>query len=268
MPEIEHNAPKFQYRVHYKRDKYDESFHTVDVTDWRQDRLIIDNQESFQQYRIKVVATNELGEANVSPTEVIGYSGENEPTEAPTNFTLVQIQSATTAWLSWNPVSESSVRGHFKGYKIKTWVDDQVVPKEIQVQGVAHNALVNMFVPFRKNYAQVYAYNGKYNGPPSETLSFDTPEGPPEPVRSFEAHPLGASSFLLIWEEPEQPNGILTGYKISYAIVNGTSVGKMVDRHPQIINPKQTRARLARLKPNTKYRIAIKAVTGGGEGKP
>lgn len=151
---------------------------------------------------------------------------------------------------------------------IKTWVDDEEVPRELQVQGTAHSALVNIFVPFTKNYAQVYAYNGKFKGPPSETLSFDTPEGPPEPVRSLEGFQLGSSALLLVWEEPEKPNGILKGYMISYAVVNGTSVGKMIDRHPQITDPRQLRAKLAGLKPNTKYRISVKAVTGGGEGKP
>lgn len=114
MPEIEHNAPNFHYKVQYKRDRDEEQFTSVDISDWRQDHLIIENQEPFQQYRIRVIARNKHGDANVSPSEEIGYSGEDVPTEAPTNFSLVQVQSATTAWLSWHPVSEGSVRGHFK----------------------------------------------------------------------------------------------------------------------------------------------------------
>lgn len=268
MPQIEHNAPKFQYRVYYKRDIPGYDYEIEDITDWRRDHFVVNNQPSFKQYRIKVIAMNELGEANVSPKEVIGYSGENEPLQAPSNFTLVQIQSATTAWLSWNPVPLDSVRGHFRGYKIKTWTENRVGHREIQVQGEATNALVNNFVPFSKNYAQVYVYNGKYNGPPSETLSFDTPEGEPDPVPFLEAYPLGLSSFLLVWKKPEQPNGILTGYKIYYAEVKNTSVGKMIERHRQIDDPNQLRAKLSGLRSGTKYRLYISATTAKGEGKP
>lgn len=267
MPQIEHNAPKFQYRVYWKRDIRGVDYESEDITDWRRDRLVITGQPSYQQYRIKVIAMNELGEANVSPKEVIGYSGENEPLQAPSNFTLVQIQSATTAWLSWNPVPIESVRGHFKGYKIKTWTEDRNDPREIQVQGEATNALVNNFVPFTKNFAQVYVYNGKYNGPPSETLSIHMPEGEPDPVTFLEAFPLSSSSFLLTWKKPDKPNGILTGYNIYYSEVNNTSVGKEIARQQQIRDPNQKHARLNGLKPGTKYRLYIAATTGKGEGK-
>lgn len=178
MPEIEHNAPRFQYRVFWRRDIPGEQDNVVDISDWRISELVIRDQPSFEQYRIKVIAMNENGEANVAPKEVIGYSGEDEPLQAPSNFTLLQVQSPTTALLSWNPVSLDSVRGHFKGYKIKTWSDyNRMDDREIQVQGDATKALVTNFVPNTKNYAKVYVYNGKYNGPPSEILSFDTPEG-------------------------------------------------------------------------------------------
>lgn len=177
MPEIEHNAPRFQYRVFWRRDIPGEADEQKDVFDWRTSQLVIRDQPSFQQYRIKVIAINELGEANVSPKEVIGYSGENIPLQAPLNFTLLQVQSPTTALLSWNPVSLESVRGHFKGYKIKTWTENSIGDRQIQVQGDATKALVTNFVPNTKNYAQVYVYNGKYNGPSSAILSFDTPEG-------------------------------------------------------------------------------------------
>lgn len=170
MPEIEHNAPKFQYKVFWKRDIPGQNFTVVDVYDWRQDRFVVDNQPSFQRYRIKVIAMNELGEADVSPKEVVGYSGESEPEQAPTNFTVLQVEGPNTALLSWNPVDPESVHGHFKGYKIKTWSDASPIKNEVQVQGDAVKALITNFEPFTQNYARVYVYNGKYNGPPSETL--------------------------------------------------------------------------------------------------
>lgn len=77
MPEIEHNAPRFFYRVFWKKDVPGAQYNTDDIIHWKKAELVIDNQPTFQPYRIKVVAINEKGEANVAPKEVIGYSGED-----------------------------------------------------------------------------------------------------------------------------------------------------------------------------------------------
>lgn len=269
MPEIEHNAPRFHYRVHWKRDIAGEPWNSDDIIDWRKSELIIPNQPTFQPYRIKVIAINEKGEANVAPKEVVGYSGEDVPLQAPANFTLVQVTASTSALLSWNPVPPETVRGHFKGYKVQTWTerDGEAGMREIHVKGDATRALVNKFVPHARNIARVLVYNSRYNGPPSEILSFDTPEGVPGTVQSLEAIPMGSSALYLVWKKPEQPNGILTGYKIYYQTVKGTKVGDLIEREPHITDPKQTSAKLAGLEPGTKYRIHIKATTNAGEGE-
>jgi len=59
-----------------------------------------------------VVAFNQIGEANVAAQEVTGYSGEDVPLEAPSNFTLNQIIDERSAILSWNPVNPDSVQGN------------------------------------------------------------------------------------------------------------------------------------------------------------
>lgn len=45
------------------------------------------------------------------------------------------------------------------------------------MKGEKTNTMVTKFIPHSKNFARVLVYNSRYNGPPSETLSFDTPEG-------------------------------------------------------------------------------------------
>ena len=59
------------------------------------------------------MAFNQIGEANVAAQEVTGYSGEDVPVEAPSNFTLNQIIDERSAILSWNPVNPDSVQGKF-----------------------------------------------------------------------------------------------------------------------------------------------------------
>nr|XP_034837376.1 neuroglian isoform X3 [Maniola hyperantus] len=266
MPQIEHNGPGFYYFVSWRRNISGAAWSDQQVRDWRQTEVVVLSTPTFQPYRIKVIAVNSLGTSNVAPVDVIGWSGEDKPTQAPSNFTLVQVTTGTTALLSWNPVTPESVRGHFKGYKIQTWIDgEEDRPKEIFVKADASSALVSKFRPFRKNNARILVYNGRFNGPPSETLSFVTPEGKPGTVRSFEAYPIGSSAMLLKWDKPMNENGILTGYKIYYQKVSGTNIGPLQERKKEI-DPKFDRAKLAGLEPNTKYRIEIRAKTKAGEG--
>lgn len=268
MPEIEHNAPHFKYSVSWKRDIPAEKWENQEIYDWEQENILIDNQPIFQKYRIKVVAINELGESNTAAKEVIGYSGEDKPTEAPTNFTMLQVTGSTSAILSWTPVSPESVKGHFKGYKIQTWTESEGVDayREIHVKGDSTRALVTNFRPDAQNFARVLAFNSRYNGPASATIDFKTPEGVPSSVQGLEAYPLGSSAFMLKWKKPLQPNGQLTGYKIYYEQVNGTSLQHKQEREPHIDDARILKAKLAGLKPNTNYRIHITATTKAGEG--
>lgn len=77
MQQIEHNAPKFMYRVYYKRDIPGEKWTIEDINDWKRNNLVVENQPTYQRYKIKVVAINERGECRISPQEVAGFSGED-----------------------------------------------------------------------------------------------------------------------------------------------------------------------------------------------
>ena len=167
----------------------------------------------FLVFRIRVVAHNAKGEANVSPEEFIGYSGEDVPAEAPTNFTLNEVVGPRSAVVSWNPVNENSIRGDFKGYKIQTWTQKSGEEKfrEIIMKSNSVRSLVQSFKPYDINYARVLAFNGAYNGPPSNVIQFQTPEGKPGPVDSLECFPMGSSALLLAWKKPQEVNVILNG---------------------------------------------------------
>lgn len=269
MPEIEHNAPHFRYVVKWKRDIPAEEWQSSEVNDWEQSSILVSNQPTFQRYRIRVVAINDQGESNMMAREVIGWSGEDRPTQAPGNFTLLQVTDAKTALLSWSPVPPETVRGHFKGYIIQTWTEAETEEnlREIHVKDDSSKALVNKFTPNAKNFARVLVYNSQFNGPASATIDFQTPEGLPSSVQAFEALQLGSSAFQLTWKRPLQPNGVLTGYKIYYEMVDGTKREMLQEREPHIDDPRLTHAKLAGLKADTNYRIHISATTKAGEGE-
>ncbi|CAB4062598.1 NRCAM [Lepeophtheirus salmonis] len=252
MPQIEHNAPKFQYRVYWKKDEEDASWIIEDIADWRVKELVIDNQPTYSRYQIKVVAHNRIGEAKMKAKPVIGWSGENQPSEAPLNFTLLDVVGPRSAYVSWDPVSLDSINGDFK--EKFPWGKDTT------------EAFVQSFKPFSLNYARVLAFNGAYNGPPSNIIEVRTGEGLPGPVDMLECFPMGSSALLLAWNKPEEVNGILRGYRIYYKEVNKTHFGPEIERYPKIRNPSADKAKLAGLKPHQKYRVIIRAETRVGQG--
>lgn len=269
MPQIEHNAPRFIYRIYYRRDIPGQEWIREDIHNWRIHRYEIDNQPTYQRYQIKVVAINEIGESKMVPDIVIGHSGEDQPTAAPGNFTVKRVLSSTSALLTWSEVAPETIRGELRGYKVQTWTerDGQDGLREITVPGVDSTQIViNKFVPDTKNYVRMFVYNGRFNGPPTETLFFNTPEGVPGTVLSLDAYPLGSSALWLKWTKPAEPNGRLTGYRIYYQTVNGTELGELLERQPHVVDSQATNAKLASLKPETKYRVHIKATTQAGEG--
>lgn len=191
-----------------------------------------------------------------------------EPESAPRNFTVLKVVDANSAILNWQAVTEESVRGHFKGYKLQTWTDGEGEEnyREIIIKNDAEKALVQKFTPDAENFARILAFNERFNGPPSNVVQFRTPEGVPSAIPALEVFPLGSSAFHLKWKRPLQPNGKLTGYRIYYEEVDGTEIGERMERKPAIEDPSILTAKLAGLKSDTKYRVHVVATTKMGEG--
>lgn len=79
MVRTEHNGPGFHYVVTYR------SLGTIlpgtevrrPVLDWRQSELVVDGQQTFEEYEISVQAANSIGTAHGTLDRMIGYSGED-----------------------------------------------------------------------------------------------------------------------------------------------------------------------------------------------
>ncbi|XP_055841448.1 neuroglian-like isoform X2 [Episyrphus balteatus] len=267
MPEIEHNGPQLHYRVSWKKDTADSEWESKDIFDWKENKVIVNDQPMFQKYLVKVLAINQLGESKIPAKEVIGFSGEGRPLLAPSNFKMMKLTSSTEALLKWDPVSSESLQGHFKGYKLQTWTaeEGEESPREVLVDNNVNEVLFNQLKPYSKNFVRISAYNSLFDGP-STVISFDTPEGYPSNVENLESYVLSSSSILLTWDEPLNKNGRLTGYRIYYEAVRGPFAGLRIEGH-HIRDPKLTSCILKNLRPGIKYRIYVTATTAMGEGQ-
>lgn len=86
------------------------------------------------------------------------------------------ILSESSALLMWQ--EPESVRIPLTGFKIQTLVEsDKESNKETFVRPDVSKVLVNKLTPNLINFAKIVPYNSLGNGPPSNTISMQMPEG-------------------------------------------------------------------------------------------
>lgn len=290
MPKIEQNAPDFKYIVSWRRaDKENavENVANVQRSDaWHY--LVPDIQDTYAPFHIKVKANNAQGDSSVEPVTVLGYSGEAEPNESPSDvYVIPESIKATSAKLTWTQVDTDpeNIRGFFRGYRIQFGKTSEW-PYNIREQDVIINdplqyprprvkrdlpenvkVTVKYLPPDSDVTLQVRVLNKYYAGPPSSVINFKTSEGEPGPPASLEIVARGSTHFELRWTPPYEENGKLIGYNISYQQITGLNLGRLQYRTP-IEDENINQARLTGLMPRTFYRVYLSAATRQGKGEP
>ena len=89
---------------------------------------------------------------------------------------------------------------------------------EMTANPVAMQLEPGLYVSRVSEYAfRVLAVNSIGRGPPSEAVRARTGEqAPSSPPRRVQARMLSASTMLVQWEPPEEPNGLVRGYRVYY----------------------------------------------------
>ncbi|CAF3806270.1 unnamed protein product, partial [Rotaria magnacalcarata] len=173
------------------------------------------------------------------------------PTYIPRGFRFVQALGATTVQFAWEPplaVDEVNIRGFHKAYQIEMFrLDDpenslrvisNIPPNQAGI--ILFNAPANGLVG-----ARIRIETDRYLGPTSPVIEFQTREGRPGPVTNLRGSQHAGNGILLFWEPPDEPNGL--------------------DQPSIIIQDRnQLSYLIGGLKPNTKYRVQVRARTVAG----
>ncbi|XP_029636041.1 neuroglian isoform X2 [Octopus sinensis] len=287
MSPLQFNGPGFYYEVKIEKDDKVETY-TVDGNE--EAKKEIRTNTTYEPYTITVAAKNDKGYAKNELEEIEGYSGEDAPLEVPGNFEVDpdHEMTATSARFRWDPVNtdKEKMRGVFKGYRILFWKpgEKETTLKKIDVSENTHNrrstrrsrhrrtsskVKANVMLPAYSNFSlSVVARNTYYEGPESNVIDVQTPEGAPGKVHSFMALVRGSGHFHLKWEPPEERNGVLIGYNIGFQKINGLKVSPVKYEDEPTTDPTMTEYILRGLEASTNYRIQIQAMTTAGEGEP
>nr|XP_032819291.1 neuronal cell adhesion molecule-like isoform X5 [Petromyzon marinus] len=245
-------------------------------------RYVVQPTPTFTAYELRVRAVNDAGEAP-EPRVVIGYSGEDSPLEAPGRVD-VEVLNSTFVRVSWEPVTEASVRGHLKGYKVFYWKVRELLGHPTQEQQRRRrrrrrsdrrflvfapdrrHGVVPGLEPFCSYELDVRVSNGRSDGPPSPARSFQTPEGVPSKPEFLRIQSITFNSATLVWAPPLQPHGVITGYVLHYQSVNGSGPELGPPARVELARPNVTSHTLDGLRRNTRYRFGVSARTRAGEG--
>ncbi|KAM7423391.1 hypothetical protein PAMA_011110 [Pampus argenteus] len=267
--DLERNGPNLHYSVWWRRKDSGEEWSNVTTVG---SKHIVQNLETYVPYEIKIQARNEFGsgpESNV----VTGYSGEDIPTDPPTELRVSKVDS-TKANIHWKPVDLNSVQGEFKEYRLYYFRESSLVPglvvsKEINNKGfystVAEpSGILSDLVPYSRYKMFMVVANNGHEGPPSNTVDFSTKEGVPDAPRFFKINRRSFDTIHLEWDKPLEPNGILIGYQLKYQTVNGSRVGR-----PQLETflPNATEFTLRLPDRSTRYKFYLSALTQVGTGE-
>ncbi|XP_039971772.1 neurofascin homolog (chicken) a isoform X3 [Xiphias gladius] len=267
--DLERNGPNLHYNVWWRRKDLGEEWSNVTTVG---SKHIVHNTETYVPYEIRIQARNEYGlgpESNV----VIGYSGEDKPTDAPTDLRVSRVNS-TKANIHWKPVDPNTIQGEFKEYRLYYWRESSLVPslvvsKEKKTKGfystmAQPSGILSDLVPYSKYKMFMVVANSRFEGPPSNTVEFTTMEGVPDAPRFFRINRRSFDTIYLEWDRPLEPNGILIGYQLKYQTVNGSRVGQ-----PQLETflPNATDFSLRLPDRSTRYKFYLSALTQVGAGE-
>ncbi|XP_054632218.1 neural cell adhesion molecule L1-like protein isoform X4 [Dunckerocampus dactyliophorus] len=280
---VEQNGPGLEYKVSYRKLDVDDTWteHMV-----KRHSFVVRNTSTFIPYEIKIQSRNSHG-WGPDPKIVTGYSGEDVvfrhclqenvsvPTAAPRDI-AVELMNTTVLKVSWTPVPPVTVRGHLRGYHVhwlrkRSFLNPDKILDERQLlsfPGKRTHAIVPSLEPFSEYTLTVNVFNKKGNGPSSDPVTFNTPEGVPEQVPILTTSNAQKNSVRLVWGPPLVANGILTGYLLQYHLINETTMEVLNTREMNITGPDTTHWQLEGLEEGSRYLFHLSACTQAGCGPP
>uniref|UniRef100_A0A672YE28 Neurofascin homolog (chicken) a n=1 Tax=Sphaeramia orbicularis TaxID=375764 RepID=A0A672YE28_9TELE len=267
--DLERNGANLHYSVWWRRKDSGDEWNNVTTVG---SKHVVHNTETYVPYEIKIQARNEFGPGPES-NMVIGYSGEDKPTDSPTDLRVSKVDS-TKANVHWKPVDMNSVLGEFKEYRLYYWRESSLVPgltftKERKTKGFFSTAadptgILSDLVPFSQYKMFMVVANSRYESPPSNTVAFSTKEGVPDAPRFFRINRRSFDTLHLEWDKPLEPNGMLIGYQLKYQTVNGSRVGRPI---LETFLPNVTDFTLRLPDRSARYKFYLSALTQVGAGE-
>ncbi|XP_021100762.1 receptor-type tyrosine-protein phosphatase S isoform X20 [Heterocephalus glaber] len=135
---------------------------------------------------------------------------------------VVTENTATSITITWDSGNPDPVSYYVIEYKSKSQdgpyqIKEDITTTRYSIGGLSPNSEYEIWVS---------AVNSIGQGPPSESVVTRTGEqAPASAPRNVQARMLSASTMIVQWEEPVEPNGLIRGYRVYYTMEPEHPVG-------------------------------------------
>ncbi|XP_029008126.1 protein sidekick-1-like isoform X2 [Betta splendens] len=218
----------------------------------------------WTQYQIQVAAYTGAG-LGVYSSPVTEYTLQGVPTAPPQEVEVVAINS-TTIRFTWNPPPQQFINGINQGYKLLVWPEQS--PEDVTVvtitpdyPGSRHTGLVSGLRKFTWYFGSTLCFTTPGDGPRSPPTLLQTHEDAPGPVRDLSFTEILDTSLRVSWSEPEDKNGIITGYVLWWDVPDVES-----SREERSLSNSTLRYQVTGLTSTTAYKLQVAALTAAGRG--
>nr|XP_040041190.1 receptor-type tyrosine-protein phosphatase S isoform X12 [Gasterosteus aculeatus aculeatus] len=177
----------------------------------------------------------------------------------PPGTPVVTETTATSVTITWDSGNPDPVTYYIIQYRAKSpdskyeTVDD-ITTTRYSIGGLYPNTEYEI---------RVSAVNTIGQGPPSEPVETRTGEqAPASPPRNIQAQIISQNTMMVRWEEPEEPNGQIKGYRVYYTMDDSQpmSLWQIHNVQDSLITTVQS------LVPQETYTIKVLAFTSVGDG--
>uniref|UniRef100_A0A7N8XBY3 protein-tyrosine-phosphatase n=1 Tax=Mastacembelus armatus TaxID=205130 RepID=A0A7N8XBY3_9TELE len=183
----------------------------------------------------------------------------NDSLPKPPGTPVVTETTATSVTITWDsgnpdPVTHYIIQYRAKSPDSKYETVDDITTTRYSIGGLYPNTEYEI---------RVSAVNTIGQGPPSEPVETRTGEqAPASPPRNIQAQIISQNTMMVRWEEPEEPNGQIKGYRVYYTMDNSQpmSLWQIHNVQDSIITTIQS------LVPQETYTIKVLAFTSVGDG--
>ncbi|XP_073491533.1 receptor-type tyrosine-protein phosphatase delta isoform X33 [Aquarana catesbeiana] len=177
----------------------------------------------------------------------------------PPGTPVVTESTATSITLTWDSGNPEPVTYYIIQHKPK---NSEELYKEIDGVATTRYSVAGLS-PYSEYEFRVVAVNNIGRGPPSEPVLTRTSEQAPSSApRNVQARMLSSTTILVQWEEPEEPNGQIQGYRVYYTMeptqhINSWTKYNVADSQITTIG---------NLVPQKTYSVKVLAFTSVGDG--
>ncbi|XP_076739358.1 protein sidekick-2 isoform X3 [Maylandia zebra] len=264
-PESHQNGPLQGYIIRYCLSGLPVDCQMKNITNPDQTSLLLEDLIIWTNYEIEVAAYNGAGRGTYSH-KVTEWTLQGVPTVPPGNVQAEAVNS-TTVRFTWTAPSPQFINGINQGYKLLAWEPSR--PNEVAVvtvrpnfQDSVHIGYIAGLKRFTEYYTSVLCFTTPGDGPRSPPQRLRTHEDTPGAVGHLSFTDILDTSLKVSWKEPQEKNGILTGYRISWEEFNRTNT-RVTHYLPNLTQE----YKVTGLTPLTTYTIQVAAMTSKGQGQ-